>query len=165
MTGGSSAERTRLADYFSTGGRWLLGGLFIYMGLSKATDPVTFLKLLHQYKMMSSPLLLSATAAALPWFECICGLLLITGVAVRGAAFMSLLMLLAFTPLVLKRALELQAAAHIPFCMVKFDCGCGAGEVWICRKLTENALLMLVSAWLLFGRGRAFSLRYELLHR
>jgi hypothetical protein len=82
---------------------------------------------------------------------------------VRGAALVSLLMLLAFTPLVLKRALELQAAANIPFCMVKFDCGCGAGEVWICRKLTENVLLMLVSAWLLFGGGRLLSLRYALL--
>ena len=136
--------------------------MFIYMGLSKAVDPVVFLKLLRQYEMVQTPLLLNAIAAALPWFEILCGLLLMAGVAVRGTALMSLLMLLVFTPIVLKRALALQAAAGIPFCMVKFDCGCGAGEVWICRKLAENVLLCLLAIALLAGWGRSFSLRYSL---
>jgi len=34
--------------------------------------------------------------------------------------------------------------------------------VFICRKLVENALLILLSAWLLAGRGRKWSLRFAL---
>ena len=142
--------------------RWFLGALFVYMGLTKALNPVAFLKVLRQYEMVQSPFLLNSIAATLPWFEIFCGLLLLMGLAVRGSASISLLMLLVFTPLVLKRALALQAALHIPFCAVKFDCGCGSGEVWICRKLSENVFLILLSAWLLAGRGRQCSLRYTL---
>jgi hypothetical protein len=40
---------------------------------------------------------------------------------------------------------------------VKFDCGCGAGEVLACHKLVENCLLMALSAWLLSGCGRRWS--------
>jgi hypothetical protein len=45
---------------------------------------------------------------------------------------------------------------------VKFDCGCGAGEVLICHKLVENTVLLLLSAWLLTGRGRQLCLRFSL---
>jgi len=46
---------------------------------------------------------------------------------------------------------------------VKFDCGCGTGEEFICRKLLENLLLILLTAWLLVGHGRQWSLRFNLL--
>jgi hypothetical protein len=39
---------------------------------------------------------------------------------------------------------------------------CGTGEVFICHQLLENFLLLLLSAWLLAGYGRQFSLRYNL---
>jgi hypothetical protein len=57
----------------------------------------------------------------------------------------------------------LQSALAIPFCAVKFDCGCGNGTEFICRKLLQNFLLILLSGWLLFGRGRQFSLRFNLI--
>jgi hypothetical protein len=66
-----------------------------------------------------------------------------------------------FTWMILRRALALHTG--IPFCAIKFDCGCGAGEVLVCHKLIENTLLILLSAWLLAGRGRKFCLRYRLL--
>jgi hypothetical protein len=81
---------------------------------------------------------------------------------VRGAALMLLAMLVPFTVIVLKRGLAIQAASAIAFCTVKFDCGCGMGEVFICHKLAENALLILLSAWLLTGRGQRLALRYGL---
>jgi len=56
-------------DASAVAGRWLLGGVFLYMGLSKALDPVDFLKLLRQYDLTQSSLLLNSIAAALPWFE------------------------------------------------------------------------------------------------
>ncbi len=142
--------------------RWLLGGMFIYMGLNKALDPVGFLKLVRQYDIVATPLLLNSIAAALPWFEVFCGVLLAAGVAVRGTAVMLVTMLVPFTIVVLKRALEIQAAAGIPFCAVKFDCGCGTGEVYICNKLVENSLMILLSLWLASGHGWKLALRYSL---
>jgi hypothetical protein len=90
-------------------------------------------------------------------------LLLLAGVAVRGAALVLVAMLVPFTLAILRRALEVQAGQAIPFCAVKFDCGCGAGEVVICRKLIENALLTALAAWLAVSRqGRRWSLRHTL---
>lgn len=155
--------------------RWLLGAVFIYMGLNKAvhivfhradiTDgPVAFLKLVHQYDMTSNPVLLNTIAATLPWFEVFCGLLLLTGIAVRGAALMVLTMLVPFTLIVLKHGLDLAAANAVPFCAVKFDCGCGSGEVVTCHKLAENCGLIFLSAWLLGGRSRQLCARFSLLN-
>jgi uncharacterized membrane protein YphA (DoxX/SURF4 family) len=142
--------------------RWILGGLFVWMGLSKALNPVGFLKLVHAYDLVTSPLLLNLIAGILPWFEVFCGLLLLLGVAVRGTALVSGAMLVGFTLLVLRRALALHASGSLPFCAIKFDCGCGAGEVFICRKLAENTALALVSLGLVFLRQHHFCLRSTL---
>ena len=143
--------------------RWLLGAYFLYMGLNKALHPVEFLKLVHQYDLAHDPWLLNSIAAALPWFEVFCGMLLVAGVAVRGSALMLILMLVPFTLVVLQRALAIGAAQAIPFCAIKFDCGCGTGEVFICRKLLENTVMVMLSAWLLSGRGRILCARYSLM--
>ncbi len=139
--------------------------MFIYMGLSKALHPVDFLKLVRQYDMVQNSLLLNLIASTLPWFEVFCGSLLVAGVAVRGAALMSLLMLVPFTVIVLQRALAIHAAGTLPFCAIRFDCGCGAGEVLICYKLVENGLLILFSALLLFRCNPRFCLRYDLFNK
>jgi uncharacterized membrane protein YphA (DoxX/SURF4 family) len=157
-------SRSRIAmDAAAVLARWLLGAVFLYMGLSKALHPVDFLKLLRQYDLVQSSLLLNSLAAALPWFEVFCGLLLLLGIAVRGTALALLFMLAPFTVLVFHRALLLQSALAISFCAVKFDCGCGSGTEFICRKLSENLLLFALSAALLSGRGRQFSLRFSLI--
>ena len=143
--------------------RWWLGCVFIYMGLHKAVPhPEYFLKLVRQYDMVTSPFLLNCIGAALPWFEVYCGVLLLAGVAVRGAALMLVAMLVPFTLVVLKRALAIAAVSGMPFCAVKFDCGCGAGEVFICHKVVENTVLLLLALWLLTGRGRQLCLRFSL---
>lgn len=132
--------------------RWALGVACVYMGVAKALHPVDFLKLVRQYDLFHHAAVLNAIAAWLPWFEIACGLFLIAGIAVRGAALVSLGLLIPFTAAVLHRALALKAALAIPFCMVKFDCGCGTGEEFICRKLVENGGLIALSLWLL-ARG------------
>jgi uncharacterized membrane protein YphA (DoxX/SURF4 family) len=143
--------------------RWWLGVVFIFMGMHKALPhPEAFLKLVRQYDLVTSPVLLNSIGAALPWFEVFCGLLLLAGIAVRGAALNVVVMLVPFTLMVLKRALALAATSGIPFCAVKFDCGCGAGEVFICHKLVENTVLLLLAALLLTGRGRPLCLRFSL---
>jgi uncharacterized membrane protein YphA (DoxX/SURF4 family) len=142
--------------------RWVLGGLFLYMGLNKALHPVDFLKLVRQYEMVDWYLLLNLIAILLPWFEVFCGLLLVTGVAVRGAALMLLFMLIPFTVVVIRRALAIQAATALPFCAIKFDCGCGNGEVFICRKIIENTVLTLLALALLCCHRSRLSLRHSL---
>ena len=143
--------------------RWWLGCVFIYMGLHKALPhPEYFLKLVRQYDIVTDPFFLNSIGAALPWFEVFCGLLLVCGVAVRGAALMLAAMLVPFSLVVLKRALVIAAVTGKAFCAVKFDCGCGAGEVFICHKLVENTVLLLLASWLLSGRGRQLCLRYNL---
>jgi uncharacterized membrane protein YphA (DoxX/SURF4 family) len=149
-------------EYPGVAGRWLLGGLFVYMGLTKALHPELFLKLLRQYDLTNHSLLLNSIAAGLPWFEVFCGLLLILGVAVRGTALLLLLMLVPFTIVVLRRALAISTLQHVALCAVRFDCGCGGGEVLICRKVVENVLLMLLSCWLLAGFGRHLAARFSL---
>jgi uncharacterized membrane protein YphA (DoxX/SURF4 family) len=162
MNPDASFRSRALAEWIAVLARWLVGAFFIYMGLSKALHPVDFLKLVRQYELVDSALLLNSIAFILPWFEIFCGLLLLAGVAVRGAALMLVLMLVPFTVVVIRRALAIQAAKHIPFCAVKFDCGCGTGEVFICRKVLENLVFLGLSLWLLAGNGRRWCVRYTL---
>ena len=160
MTSASPAiGRPSSADFAATIARWLVGALFIYMGLNKALHPVEFLKLVRQYDILHHHLLLNVVASSLPWFEIFCGLLLLLGVAVRGAALMLVAMLIPFTIVVFLRALAMQKAGGLPFCAIKFDCGCGSGEVFICRKLAENFLLTALAVALVFWRSHKFCLR------
>lgn len=142
--------------------RLLVGAHFVHMGLNKALDPVAFLKLVHEYELVDMPLLLNLIAAILPWFEVFCGVLLALGVAARGTAMMLVAMLVPFTALVLNRALDIHAAGNLAFCAIKFDCGCGAGEVFICRKLLENTLLTGAGVGLMLLRNHRLCLRAEL---
>lgn len=147
-----SSNRFKASNLIFIVARWLLGAAFIYMGLNKALDPVNFLKLVHQYEMVQNYLLLNSIAAVLPWFEVFCGLLLLAGIAVRGTALVLLVMLGGFTWVVVHQATKIMALKAIPFCAVKFDCGCGNGEVFICQKIAENFVLILLSMWVLFRK-------------
>jgi uncharacterized membrane protein YphA (DoxX/SURF4 family) len=143
-------RRWKTATLFATGARLFLGAFFIYMGLKKALHPVEFLKLIRQYDIFHDYLWLNLVASTLPWFETFCGLLLLIGIAVRGTAVMLVTMLLPFSFVVLMRALDIRETSGLPFCAIKFDCGCGAGEVLICAKLAENLFLAGLSVWLVF---------------
>lgn len=137
--------------FFTLLARMALGGLFIYMGLSKALDPVSFLKLLRQYNMFDNYLALNVIALGLPWFEVFCGFFLIAGLAARGTALLLAIMLVTFTFVVIRRAIGIHELQHLPLCAIKFDCGCGSGEVYICKKVTENTGLIILALWILFA--------------
>jgi uncharacterized membrane protein YphA (DoxX/SURF4 family) len=139
-----------------------LGIVFVYMGVQKVLHPVEFLKLVKQYDLVTAPPWLNLIAAMLPWFEIICGLLLIAGVAVRGVSLNLLLMLIPFTIIIFRRALDISKTANLAFTSVKFDCGCGSGEVVIWQKLLQNIALILHAIWLLTRKQARFSLRYRL---
>ena len=162
MSAGPITTRFTPGEVVATVARWALGGLFIYMGMTKALHPEAFLKLVRQYELVGTPFVLNAIAAGLPWFEVFCGLLLVAGIAVRGAALMLVLMLIPFTMVVVKHALALAAAQGVTFWKVKFDCGCGTGEVVIWKKVLDNTVFVLLSCWLLSGRGQLLAARFSL---
>lgn len=154
----STEPASRLRSAATTAGRlirWLVGGLFLYMGLSKALHPVEFLKLLREYNLVAAPWLLNGIAATLPWFEAFCGFLLLSGVWARGSAVVLLGMLVPFTAVVAQRAWQIHLASGTPFCEIRFDCGCGMGEVVICHKMVENGLLILLALWLAWLPNRS----------
>ena len=113
------------------------------MGLNKALHPADFLKLVHQYDLVDTPWLLNSIAATLPWFEVFCGFLLVTGIAVRGTALVMILLLVPFTVMVFMRARELGGIQGVSPWLVKFDCGCGNGEVVVWHKMIEQFHLCL----------------------
>ncbi len=162
MSPASPSTRSVVLDYAAVLARWFVGAVFIYMGLNKTQDPQYFLKMVHAYKMVGAPFLLNSIGAVLPWFEVFCGLLLVAGVAVRGSALMLVAMLVPFTVIVTQRALAIAATQHMSFWKVKFDCGCGNGEVIIWQKVIENSVLFLLACWLLAGQGRRLSARFSL---
>jgi putative oxidoreductase len=61
----------------------IIGGIFIYAGASKATDPVGFANDIDNYKILPWPLTVRL-AFYLPWLEILCGLALIFGLLYRG---------------------------------------------------------------------------------
>ncbi len=144
--------------------RLVLGVMFIKMGASKAADPFEFLKLIREYHLVpeGAATALNLIAVVLPWLEILCGALLIAGVAIRGVSLLLLVMLIGFTAAVALRAIGIHESESIAFCAIKFDCGCGGGPQFICRKLLENAGLALLAALALASRSRRFCLRGDL---
>lgn len=147
--------------------RLALGGLFIYMGWVKAADPAAFMKLIHEYEIAPPglPRFLNWVAAILPWWEILLGILLVLGIAIRGSALTLLIMLTGFTIIVTLRAIGIHDAKGTPFCDIKFDCGCGGGEVYICRKILENAGLWLLSLLVLLSKSRRWCARGDLVRK
>ncbi len=142
--------------------RLVLGVSFIYMGYLKYRQPFEFLKTLRQFDMLpdsstawlDGAYVLNLTALYLPWIEMVCGVLLLLGVAVRGAALTMLVSLMAFTAAVYARS-RLQFGDQHP-CDVVFDCGCGSGPVNVCAKMATNAGLIIVAGIALSSQSRRF---------
>ncbi len=148
--------------------RLTVGVVFILLAYNKIAHPVSFLKLMRQYELLneeSGYWLMNLVAVTLPWVEVFCGVALLAGVAVRGSSLVSALMLAGFTPMIFSRGLELFHEGTVAFCQVKFDCGCGAGEVFLCNKLAENSGLFLLALVAMMSRSRRFCLSSLLARR
>lgn len=124
--------------------RVVVGGIFLYAGAVKIADPLEFADAVATFRMLP-PQVINLFALALPPFEMILGLLLISGWKLRPAALGILLLTLAFAVAMLQalvRGLEV-------------DCGCfGSGEpsawkTW--NALGRDILLMAAAAWLYRG--------------
>ncbi len=137
--------------------RVALGGVFITQSLAKIAEPIHFLKVIREFQLLpeNPPFFINMTAIGMPWVELICGILLVIGFRMRGAALLVLLMMVTFTTAVFLRALGEFNTLGIPFCDIEFDCGCGGGKpINICRKLLINSGLTIAALVATFSSSR-----------
>lgn len=133
-------------------------------GFIELGGPVHFLKLIREYRMFPGKLwfLLNFTAVAMPWVEVLCGVLLMLGLGVRGAAGLLLALLVVFTTMIVIRGVSIYNAKDIAFCAIKFNCGCGGGDVFICGKIAENVTLTLLAVVCLLSRSNRLAVKARL---
>jgi putative oxidoreductase len=75
-------------DFFQRNILWrivalIIGGIFIYAGVMKISDPAGFANDIDNYKILPWPLTVRL-AFYLPWLEILCGLAVILGLLYRG---------------------------------------------------------------------------------
>jgi len=126
--------------------RVYIGGFFLYAAVPKIVEPLAFATSISHYGLM--PLwAVNAMALVLPWLELLAGVGLLLGYRTKTSAFVSGILLIAFTAAV---AWAVMNGLHI-------DCGCfgesGGEEVsWL--KVGKNTL-MLLGCVLLFLHPRS----------
>ena len=76
--------------------RIVLGGLFIYSGIDKIIDPLSFATIIHHYRI-TPPNMINFAAIVIPWIEFVAGLFLVLGIKVRASALTINLLLVFFT--------------------------------------------------------------------
>ncbi|MFZ9932363.1 MAG: MauE/DoxX family redox-associated membrane protein [Chthoniobacterales bacterium] len=94
--------------------RLVLGGLFLWAGLSKLGSPLQTLASVYSYQIVLPDLAASLVAAALPWMEILLGTALLSGLWLRVAAGWTAALLLLFAGL----------TAQAWWRGLPIDCGC-----------------------------------------
>ena len=139
--------------------RLAVGGMFVYLATLKITGLPDFHKVLKTYDFLplDPPWILNGTAMYVPFLELVLGVLILVGFWTRTSFIVVLAMMIFFTGMVYDRGVEIQAAEQLAFTAVKFDCGCGTGEVYLWKKLIENSLLIVASVIGAFSGSRFLS--------
>ncbi len=75
--------------------RLILGGLFIYASLGKILHPDEFAKIIYDY-LLFPDFTIYFIAIVLPWFEMICGFLLVSGFMVRTTSILLSVLMISF---------------------------------------------------------------------
>ena len=129
--------------------RLIVGGVFIWAGISKIADPLSFAQNVRNYQLVG-PALSFLTAIFLPWVELIAGMWLIVGIYPRSSALLISCLLMFFILLVLitmARGLDV-------------DCGCfgtfSRRADW--QLIAEDSLWLALSLALLFSPANDFCL-------
>ena len=94
--------------------RILLGGLFLWAGLSKLGSPLQTLATVYSYQIVLPDLVASLIAAALPWMEILVGSALLAGIWLPVATGWTAMMLLFFSVM----------TAQAWWRELPIDCGC-----------------------------------------
>ena len=132
-----------IQKYITLSVRLLLGTIFIFAAVDKIVHPHQFQIVIENYQIVP-PLLSHYTAMFLPWFEIICGLLLIIGIYVEtSAGLLGGLLVVFIIALVsaLVRGLDI-------------NCGCftlsAKGSAVSVYRILEDLLMLGMSFYLLF---------------
>lgn len=140
--------------------RMLVGGVWIVAGLIKLPDPAASVRAVRAYELLPEAIV-PAVGYALPVLEVLVGLLLVTGLAVRAAAFVSVLLFLAFVV----------GIASAWARGLQIDCGCFGGggykenaEAAYPWELARDFGLLLGSAWLVWQPRAPWALDNRLLY-
>jgi uncharacterized membrane protein YphA (DoxX/SURF4 family) len=129
--------------------RFLLAAVFIYAAIQKIDKPLAFSDEIRMYGIADYGPLLYLLAIVLPWLELVCGLCLLTGIYLHGAAFILTGLNAIFITVITVRTVNIMHAGT-PLLKVYFDCGCGFGATYAWKKLLENAVLFFMTGGLLF---------------
>jgi putative oxidoreductase len=121
------------------GARLVLGGLFLYTGLSKIGQPYQFAAAIQAYQLLPE-FLVALVAVFIPWIETVSAIALLWGRKPRSALLIFLMLLTLFVVIIvsaLSKGLDI-------------DCGCGLFNNrrvgWL--VLMEDVALILVTTWL-----------------
>jgi len=122
--------------YFLLSLRIVLGFVFIFAAISKATEPEAFARAISNYKLL--PLFsINILSIILPWIELCTGILLVFGISIKENSSILSGLLLIF---IIAIAISLVRGLNI-------DCGCfgtvGGTKVGI-QKILENIGLLIL---------------------
>ncbi len=129
--------------------RLIVGGIFIWAGVSKIADPLSFAQNIRNYQLVGQSLSF-VTAVFLPWVELIAGLWLIIGLYPKSSALLISCLLGFFIVLV---AITMARGLNV-------DCGCFGtfsrqADWWL---IAEDSLWLALSLVLLFSPANDFCL-------
>ena len=94
--------------------RLLIGGLFLWAGLSKLGSPLQTLATVYSYQIVLPDLIASLVAAALPWMEILLGTALLAGIWIPVATGWTATVLVFFSMM----------TAQAWWRELPIDCGC-----------------------------------------
>jgi putative oxidoreductase len=119
--------------------RLVLGGLFLYAGLSKIDQPYHFAAAIQAYQLLPQ-FLVGLTAVLIPWIETVSAIALLLGRKPRSALITFMILLAIFIVII----------GFTMFRGLDIDCGCGllANRQVGWLVLAEDGALLLVIAWL-----------------
>ena len=134
-------ERVRAASWVAVAARLVVGGLFVFSGMSKVMLPHgEVMALVEQYQVVPR-FLISPIAAGLPWIELASGTALCIGFLTTPAAWLVVAQLISFSVLMV-----VVLVARIPI----DDCGCfgnlGIQETPLQVLIRDLVLLGLMAA-------------------
>jgi len=128
--------------------RVFMGMVFVAAAVEKVADPAAFAHSIDNYRLLPSGLLL-LSATWLSWLELLCGLALVFGMRLRGASFLTSVLLLIFTLAVISGVMR----------GLDISCGCFTQDPGVAKigwlKVLENTGLLLLSVWVYFHSLRS----------
>ncbi len=134
--------------------RWTIGGTFVHASLCKIWIPMQFARSIHGYQLVPDTVA-RLMALFLPWFELVCGLLLLIGLFTPGAIRLVMGMLIVF----------IGAVSITLIRGIDVDCGCitdcFTGQPEKSGSLTEtlirDLIYMVLAFSVLFARNQWLS--------